>query len=236
MVRVEGHRLVRAPVHKVFQLISRLDSQPRVTGLWLAADVLERKSNTVTIQYRGYFGGMPVESTQRATLYPPQRVEFHQTRGALKAFRGEYVLKPIDGETELALTVEAEVGIPLISEASARLILHAFVERSLEKFKLTAERDLPRVQRRPQEAAATAETPPVEPTGAEPPVSEPPREAPRPVLPSPPQQQQAGAPSADGGGPGRRRRRRRRRKRGRRGGGQGPKPNGGIREPGPGSS
>src|SRR5437867_459717 len=84
---------------------------------------------------------MPVESTQRATLHPPQRVEFHQTRGALKAFRGEYVLKPIDGETELALTVEAEVGIPLISEASARLILHAFVERSLEKFKLTAERD-----------------------------------------------------------------------------------------------
>src|SRR2546427_2545922 len=132
------------------------------------------------------------------------------------------------------MTVEAEVGIPLISEASARLILHAFVERSLEKFKLTAERDLPRVQRRPQEAAATAETPPVEPTGAEPPVSEPPREAPRPALPSPPQQQQAGAPSADGGGPGRRRRRRRRRKRGRRGGGQGPKPNGGIREPGPG--
>src|SRR2546425_6847078 len=97
MVRVEGHRLVRAPVHKVFQLISRLDSQPRVTGLWLAADVLERKSNTVTIQYRGYFGGMPVESNQRATLHPPQRVELHQTRGALKAVRLEYVAKTIHG-------------------------------------------------------------------------------------------------------------------------------------------
>ena len=222
MVRVEGHRLVRAPVHKVFQLISHLEAQPRVTGLWLAADVLERKSNTVTIQYRGYFGGMPIESIQRATLYPPQRVEFRQTRGALKAFRGEYVLKPIDGETELAMTVEAEVGIPLISEASARLILHAFVERSLEKFKLTAERDLPRVQRRPQEAAATAETAPVEPTGPEPPAGEPTPEVPRPALPPPPQQQQAGAPSADSGGPVRRRRRRRRRRRSRGGGGGGP--------------
>ena len=70
MVRVEGHRLVRAPVHKVFQLISHLEAQPRVTGLWLAADVLERKSNTVTIHYRGYFGGMPIESIQRATLSP----------------------------------------------------------------------------------------------------------------------------------------------------------------------
>jgi len=166
MVRVEGHRIVRAPVQKVFQLISRLDAQPRVTGLWLTADLLDRKSNTVTIHYRGYFGGMPIESIQRATLYPPQRVEFRQTRGALKAFRGEYILKAIDGETDLAMTVEAEVGIALISEASARLILHTFVERSLEKFKMTAERDLPRVQRRPQETPSTAEAaagPPSEP-------------------------------------------------------------------------
>src|SRR2546428_240294 len=37
MVKVEGHRIVRAPVQKVFQLISRLDAQPRVTGLWLTA-------------------------------------------------------------------------------------------------------------------------------------------------------------------------------------------------------
>src|SRR2546428_6833207 len=121
---------------------------------------------------------MPCGSTRRATLSPPQRVEFRQTRGALKAFRGEYTLKPIDGETELSMTVEAEVGIALISEASARLILHAFVERSLEKFKLTAERDLPRVQRRPQETASTAEAaagtsepelPTVEPPRAPPP-------------------------------------------------------------------
>src|SRR5947208_17115147 len=162
---------------------------------------------------------MPVESTQRATLYPPQRVEFHQTRGALKAFRGEYVLKPIDGETELAMTVEAEVGIPLISEASARLILHAFVERSLEKFKLTAERDLPRVQRRPQEAAATAETAPVEPTGPEPPAGEPTPEVPRPPIPPPPPQLHAGAPPAASASSVRRRRRRQRIRRGHGGGG-----------------
>src|SRR5207247_9034773 len=103
MVRVEGHRLVRAPVHKVFQLISHLEAQPRVTGLWLAADVLERKSNTVTIQYRGYFGGMPIESIQPATLYPPPRVAFRQPRRALNAFRGRYVLKPTVAEAEAAV-------------------------------------------------------------------------------------------------------------------------------------
>jgi len=238
MVRVEGRRIVRAPVQKVFQLVSRLDAQPGVTGLWLAADLLERKPNVLTIHYRGYFGGMPIESIQRATLYPPQRVEFRQTRGALKMLRGEYVLKPVDGDTELALTVEAEVGIALISEESARLIIHSFVERSLEKFKFTAERDLPRVQRRPQEAPAQAEGsgdtgapkeegPQVEPARpVQPPA--PPRPQPRPPQPQPQPQQAAGAPGT-GAGPVRRRRRRRRRRRG------GQKPNSGTRDQGPGT-
>jgi ribosome-associated toxin RatA of RatAB toxin-antitoxin module len=157
MVKVEGRRIIRAPIQKVFQLVSRLDAQPRVTGLWLTADLLDRRSHTLTVHYRGYVGGIPVESTQRAVLHPNQRVEFRQTRGGLRMFRGEYTLKSVDGDTELALTVEADVGIPLISDESARRVLHAFVERSLDKFKLAAERDLPRPARRPQEAASQAD-------------------------------------------------------------------------------
>ncbi|MDQ7818939.1 MAG: SRPBCC family protein [Armatimonadota bacterium] len=157
MVKVEGRRIIRAPVQKVFQLVSRLDAQPRVTGLWLTADLLERRSNTLTVYYRGYFGGIPVESVQRAVLHPNRRIEFRQTRGGLRTFRGQYTLKSVDGDTELALTVEADVGIPLISEESARRVLRAFVERSLDKFKLTAERDLPRVTRKAQEPQNVSE-------------------------------------------------------------------------------
>ena len=151
MVKVEGHRVVRAPVQKVFQLISRLDSSPRVTGLWLTADLVDRQSTALTVQYRGYFAGIPVESLQRATLHPPHRIDFHQTRGGLKAFRGQYLLKPIEGDTEVSLMLEADAGIPFVSDQAARLVLHAFIERSLEKFKLVAERELPRVTRRPGE-------------------------------------------------------------------------------------
>jgi len=152
MVKVEGRRIVRAPVQKVFQLISRLESAPRVTGLWLTADLVERKSTALTVQYRGYFAGLPVESLQRATLHPPHRIDFRQTRGGLKAFRGQYLLKPIEGDTEVALMLEAEPGIPFISDEAARLVLHAYIERSLEKFKLVAERELPRVVRRSEGA------------------------------------------------------------------------------------
>ena len=169
MVKVERHRIVRAPVQKVFQLISRMDASPRVTGLWLTADLVERKPAALTVQYRGYFAGLPVESLQRATLYPPHRIDFRQTRGGLKAFRGQYLLKPVDGDTEVSLTLEAEVGIPFISDQAARLVLHAFIERSLEKFKLTAERELPRVVRRAGEGSASkpAPLPAAEPTDEE---------------------------------------------------------------------
>jgi ribosome-associated toxin RatA of RatAB toxin-antitoxin module len=226
VVKVEGRRIIRAPVQKVFQLVSRMDTSPRVTGLWLTSDLVERKSNSLTVQYRGYFAGLPVESLQRAILHPPNRIEFRQSRGHLKTFRGNYVLKPIEGDTEIALTLEAEVGITLISEQAARLVLHQFIERSLEKFKLTAERDLPRVVRKAvangakQQVAQVAqadvatvmeqpETGPAMVPGASTPA------APIPIPPKPTQQ----AAPQPGGQPGGRRRRRRRRRR--RGGGRG---------------
>ena len=61
MIRIEGHRIIRSPIQKVFQMVSHLDSQPRVTGLWMSADLVERKANTLTVHYRGYFGGMRSE-------------------------------------------------------------------------------------------------------------------------------------------------------------------------------
>lgn len=247
MIRIEGHRIIRSPIQKVFQMVSHLDSQPRVTGLWMSADLVERKANTLTVHYRGYFGGMPLESIQRATLIPNQRIEFRQTRGALKMLRGEYLLKSIDGDTDLSLSVEAEVGIPLISENSARLVLQGFVENTLQKFKFTAERDLPRIvgARRPKEgtaAGATATAPALaDPLGELPPTTtdEParPELPPMPEQPRPQQPQQPpAAPSGVGPGQGKRRRRRRRRRR--RGGGEMRSPQGAPRpgtSPGPGS-
>lgn len=240
MVKVEGRRIIRAPVQKVFQLVSRMDTSPRVTGLWLTADLVERKSNSLTVQYRGYFAGLPVESLQRAILHPPSRIEFRQSRGNLKTFRGNYVLKPIEGDTEIALTLEAEVGITLISEQAARLVLHQFIERSLEKIKLTAERDLPRVVRKAAGNGAKEQVAQVAPADA-PSVVEQPETGPPVVpgastptapipIPPKPTQQAAPQPTAQPGG-----RRRRRRRRRRRGGGRGPGPASGA-PPGPAGS
>lgn len=220
-VKVEGRRIIRAPVQKVFQLVSRLETAPRVTGLWLTADLVERRANSLTVHYRGYFAGMPVESTQRAILHSPHRIEFRQSRGNLKLFRGQYQFKPIEGDTEVSLTLEAEPGIPLLSEQAAALVLHSFIERSLEKFKLTAERDLPRVVRKavedgrkeapPVAEAASASGPPSPPAAA-------PGAAPTETPPAPTAQARAegpaAAPAPAGQASGRKRKRRRRHRRG----------------------
>lgn len=174
MVKVEGQRLIRVPLQKVYQLISRVESIPRYAEVWLTADVLEQKRGSSLVHLQGYFAGMPVESVHRMVFQAPARVEFRQVRGTMKAFRGEYRLKEADGGTELILRVEADAGIPVLPEESVRRALHLFVERTLDRMKLVAERDL-RAPRRSREKAAGEETEqPVEIPLSSPPTTAPP--------------------------------------------------------------
>jgi hypothetical protein len=210
-IKVDSRRMIRALAQKVFPIVGHLEGQPRVTGLWLSADVLDRRPGQLTVHYRGYFAGVPLESVQRVTLQPPHRVEFRQTRGGLRALQGLYSLQPVEGETELTMTVEADIGIPLIPDAAAARVLRGYVERTLDKIKLTAERELPRVIRRTRgeapalpadEAAASEEAAvPIEPVVDT-------------LVPAPAQAPPAAEPAA--AQPTERRRRRRRRRRGKR--------------------
>ncbi|MDQ7857845.1 MAG: SRPBCC family protein [Armatimonadota bacterium] len=211
-VRYEGRRVVRAPLHRVWQLLSRPEAHPRYAALWFAADLLERAPGAVTVEYRGVFGGLPVTSVQRVTLRPPGRIEFRQTRGTLRGLSGSYVLRESDGDTEVAIALTVDAGIPLFSEAAVQQILAAHVDSTLGKIKASAERDLVRLVRRA----------PMAPAAPEPAVS---REEPEPVVAA---AGDAGAEAVDAGEedasadavgapgaspPGRRRRRRRRRRR-----------------------
>lgn len=208
MIRLDGHRTIRTTPQKLFQLVGRLESHSQVTGLWMTADLLERRANGITVQYRGYLAGIPVESVQHTTLQPPHRIEFRQTRGTFRTFHGAYAFKPADGDTELVMSLEVDVGISLISETAARRLLLGYVEHTLDKFKLTAERELPRPTRRTKELPKPLPASP----GESPPVPVAPVSAPAPAT--------APAPDVKAANPsppparGKRRRRRRRRRRG----------------------
>lgn len=152
-IRVDGHRVIRAPLHRVWQLLSRLESHPRYAGLWLTADLLERSQASVVVEFRGFFGGLPITSVQRMVLRPPGRIEFKQVRGTLRGLWGAYLLKGTDGDTDLHAQVVVDPGIVLFTEASVQQILTAHIDGTLTRIKASAERELVRVVTRRAGAA-----------------------------------------------------------------------------------
>lgn len=161
MVRAEGHRVIRAPVQRVWQLLSRLESHPRFTNIWMAADMIDRSPASPLVEFRGFFGGLPVASVQRFSLRPPGRIEFRQVRGTFLEMTGAYVIRDSDGETDLFVQLAVDPGVALFSEAAVRQVLAGHIEGTLAKIKTSAERDLarPSIRReRPSAAGVPAVT------------------------------------------------------------------------------
>ena len=211
-IRVEAQRRIRVPQQRVFQLLSRVEGLPRYADLWLAADVLERSGAQVVAEFRGYFGGLPIDSVQRVSLRPPARMEFRQVRGTLKALRGEFVVEADGGGSRLTARMEVDAGIPMLQEQAVRIVLTTALERMVTKVRDAAERDLPRlIPRKPAPPAALPAVEPEAPQSEELPGEVAPVEGPPVETAAPP----AGAapPAKVGARPGRRRRRRRHRRR-----------------------
>jgi len=149
--------LIRAPVQRVWHLLSRPEIHPRYTTMWMAADVLERSPTGALVEFRGFFGGLPIVSVQRLTLKPPWRLEFRQVRGELRDMSGAYVLKDVEGETDLSCDMVVDAGIALFSDTAVEQILAGHTEGTLGRIKTTAERDLVRIGRRSRPGTAVAQ-------------------------------------------------------------------------------
>ncbi len=214
-VRVEKQRTIRASQQRVYQLLSRVEGLPRFADLWLVADVLERGGGQVVVEFRGYFGGLPVDSVQRVSLRPPVRLEFRQLRGTFKALRGEYVIEQEGQGSRLTARMEVDAGIPILDEQAVRMVLSTALDRMLAKVKDAAERDLPRLVPAKRPAAPAAMSPEREDAG---PITAEVEEvaAVEPEAPAPPAPPAPAVPAAPASTeqrrPGRRRRRRRHRR------------------------
>lgn len=136
--------MIRASVQRVWQLLSRLESHPRFTNIWMAADMIDRSPASPLVEFRGFFGGLPVASVQRFSLKPPGRIEFRQVRGTFLEMAGAYVIRDADGETDLVVHLAVDAGVALFSEAAVRQVLVGHIEGTLARIKTSAERDLAR--------------------------------------------------------------------------------------------
>jgi len=153
-------------VQRVWQLLSRLESHPRFTNIWMAAHLIDRSPAAPLVEFRGFFGGLPVASVQRFSLKPPGRIEFRQVRGTFLELAGAYIIRDVDGETDLVVQLAVDPGIALFSEAAVRQVLAGHIEGVLVRIKSSAERDLARPSPRRGRSPAAGAPAVVEEAGA----------------------------------------------------------------------
>lgn len=135
--------MLRASREHVFAFVAHAEHLPRYGApLWLAADLEDRRGDLL-ITLRGYFAGLPVESVIRAASRPPQSVDIAQVRGTLRGFSQHFRIESGDEGTVLSCRVEADPGIPMLSDEAAKHFLTQYVERMLDRLRLAAERRTP---------------------------------------------------------------------------------------------
>jgi hypothetical protein len=165
-VRVEGSRYVRATPAQLFAMVSRLETWPRWTSLWMRADVAARRQNQALVRLGGYVGGLPVESTVRSATKSPSRVEWRQAHGTLIGYAGVLEIAKEDDGARIRYETALDSGIPFLDDDAVRQILVQEVDRTLRRIKSSAEREIVAeeirlMKSRPQSPpATTAPTPP----------------------------------------------------------------------------
>lgn len=123
-------------------MVARLDRLPRWSGVWMWAEVVERKSQGVTVRLRGYLAGIPVESVIRATLVPHTRVTWQQAYGTFLEYSGSFQVEAAEEGALLRYGVELNPGIPFLFPEAVHQILVQEVEHTLNRLKWSAERDI----------------------------------------------------------------------------------------------
>lgn len=141
-VVVTGHRLLRVPLAAAYGMASRLEHLPRWSDLWMRADTLEKRAGRWVLRLRGFLAGLPVESVVRAQLEPGRSVRWRQAHGTLLHYAAQFEVELEEEGTRLRYTVELDPGIEMLDEASAHRAAVQEVERTLDRMKWSAEREL----------------------------------------------------------------------------------------------
>jgi len=123
--------LIRAPVDRVWDAVTAIESYPRSMESVRSVRIVERLSETerrsawsVTLK------GAILEWEEVETLDPGAHVlSFHQVAGDMERFDGAWVLEAHDdASTNVRLSVSFEIGIPLLAE-----MLNPVAQRSLRE-------------------------------------------------------------------------------------------------------
>lgn len=116
MPYVEVTLAVNAARNEIYPILKDMEKYPDFMADLVSVEVLERKDNTTLTKWVSNVDGRIIRWTELDSFDDEgMHITYKQTEGDLKKFQGEWTLTPIDGGTEIKLTVDFEFGIPMIA-------------------------------------------------------------------------------------------------------------------------
>ncbi len=116
MPYVEVSLHVASTPEKIYPILKNMEKYPEFMTDLKSVEVLERNGNTTVSRWVSDVDGRIIKWTELDTFDDEKmHISYQQIEGDLKKFAGEWILTPMNSETEIKLTVDFEFGIPMIA-------------------------------------------------------------------------------------------------------------------------
>ncbi len=113
---VEVRHVVPAPIDMVYAVVSDQESYPKFMKTMESVKVLERGDDYTLTEWIARLQGARFRWVEKDVYHPSQyRIDYDQTEGDLKVFRGYWALTEVTEGTEVLFVTEFEFGIPMLS-------------------------------------------------------------------------------------------------------------------------
>lgn len=116
MPYVEVSLSVACTPEKIYPILKDMEKYPDFMMDLKSVEILERNGNTTVSRWVSNVDGRVIKWTELDTFDDDKmHISYQQIEGDLKKFAGEWILTPLNDETEIKLTVDFEFGIPMIA-------------------------------------------------------------------------------------------------------------------------
>lgn len=116
MPYVEVKTVIPAAREKVWRYVADMESYPRFMPSLKALRVEERDGNRTVTYWEAVVKGATLKWREEDFLDEENfRIRYRQLSGDLKKFEGEWILEEVPEGTQVTLTVDFEIGIPMFA-------------------------------------------------------------------------------------------------------------------------
>lgn len=116
MPTIQVSQVIPAKQNRVYQFLEQMEEFPRYMKNLETVRCLERGQGYTVTEWVARLRGSRFRWVERDTFDPVSyRIDFQQTEGDLKVFRGYWLLTKEDAATQVTLVTEFEFGMPMLA-------------------------------------------------------------------------------------------------------------------------